>query len=435
MRKVLVITYYWPPAGGGGVQRWLKFAKYLPEFGWQPVVYAPEGADYPIVDETLEAEVPSGIQVVRRPILEPRRLYGLVAGNRRRSSEEADEVFHRDASERTWKQNAAVWLRGNLLIPDARVTWVKPSIRFLVDYLSDHPVDAIVTTGPPHSMHLIGRGLKQRTGIPWVADFRDPWTEIEFFDDMRLTKRSEAQHRTLEQAVLEEANAVVTVSPTWGGRFESKARRVEVITNGFDEDDFAGPVEVDHTQFRITHVGSLSMDRNPEVLWQALRSLADERPEFRNRLKIELIGRVDPGVLQSAEDHGLGANLDTPGYVAHADSIAAMQRSAVLLLLINRNAANAPGRIPGKLFEYLAAGRPILLIGPTDGDAATILRKTGAGTAIEFDDVDRIVGAITTWHQNWTGRGTPSDWSSAVRAYSRRMQVAAFSEVLSDVAE
>lgn len=433
MKRVLVITYYWPPAGGGGVQRWVKLTKYLPRFGWEPLVYAPDGADYPLIDPTLEREVPPGLAVIRRPILEPRRLYVWFAGSKARRSMEADEVFHRDSSQRTLKENAAVWLRGNLLIPDARVTWVRPSVRFLLRYLKDHPVDAIVTTGPPHSMHLIGRALRRRLEIPWVADFRDPWTRIEFYDDLMLTGRADARHRRLEAAVLDEADAVTTVSPTWASQLEGGDREVRVVTNGFDAEDFEERPSVDQDVFRIIHAGSLSMDRDPVALWEALSSMIGEIPGFRDRLRVRILGRADPRVAGSAERHGLKEYLEVSGYVPHPESIDAMCRAAVLLLLINRDERNAPGRIPGKLFEYLASRRPILVVGPPDGDAARIVRDCRAGAVRDYQDDRGITSILSDWYERHLEGRLVLD-PTELSEFSRRAQAKAFAEVLQSAA-
>lgn len=429
MKKVLVITYYWPPAGGGGVQRWVKLSKYLPQFDWKPIVLAPEGADYPLIDSSLERDIAPDLEVIRRPILEPRKLYGWFGGSRARRSQDADEVFHRDPALRSWGENLAVWLRGNLLIPDARVTWVRPNIRFLLQYLQEHPVGAVVTTGPPHSIHLIGRAVRAKLGIPWIADFRDPWTQIEYYDDMMLTGWADRRHRKLEAAVLEEADAVTTVSPTWAAELENRSRNVHVIPNGYDEDDFVGLPPVDRDAFRIGHVGSLSMDRNPIALWEALGELVQAVPEFATGLCVEMLGRTDPRIATSADEHGLKERLQMRGYVSHEESIDTMSRSAILLLLINRDQRNAPGRIPGKVFEYLAARRPILMIGPTDGDAANIINNYDAGAVYDYEDADGLRQILTTWHHRHL-QGTLEVGGRDISTFSRRSQAGEFAGLL-----
>ena len=182
MRRVLIITYYWPPSGGSGVQRWLKMSKYLPENGWQPVIYTADDAEYPVEDKSLEKDVAPETEVIRRPIVEPYSFYKKFLGIKK--GEKVKAGFINEGAKKTgWKESLSVWLRGNLFIPDARCWWIKPSVRYLKKYLKEHPVDAMISTGPPHSMHLIARALHKKFNIPWVADFRDPWTDIDFYKD------------------------------------------------------------------------------------------------------------------------------------------------------------------------------------------------------------------------------------------------------------
>ena len=193
MKRVLIITYYWPPSGGSGVQRWLKMSKYLPENGWQPVIYTPEDGEFPIIDTSLEKDVCPEAEVVKRPIVEPYTLYKRFVGMR---AEEKVKVGFTDESgkQKGWKARLSMWIRGNLFIPDARCWWIRPSVRFLLKYLKDNPVDAIISTGPPHSMHLIALRLKAKLGLPWIADFRDPWTDIDFYNELRLTQWADCKH-------------------------------------------------------------------------------------------------------------------------------------------------------------------------------------------------------------------------------------------------
>ena len=243
MKKLLVITYYWPPSGGSGVQRWLKFCKYLRDFGWEPIVYTPENPDVDLVDATLTEDVPDGMTVLRTPIFEPRRLLrrgrsGGKTGGDAGSKSGLDEIIFLNQDERTAKQNLLVWIRTNLFIPDARRFWIGPSVKYLSDLLSKNPVDAIASTGPPQSMHLIARELSRRHSIPWLADFRDPWTGIVYFDRLPLTRRAGRRHRRLEAEVLESADAVTTVSDILVRKLEDLgAPKVHAIPNGYDDED------------------------------------------------------------------------------------------------------------------------------------------------------------------------------------------------------
>ncbi len=438
MKKVLIIAYYWPPAGGGGVQRWLKFVKYLPQCGWEPMVYAPDPAeaDYPLRDESLLQEVSDTVEVIRRPIWEPRKVYqkfvGTDSGETKKKGK-VDEIFYMDPKERSLKQDVSLWVRGNVFIPDARVFWVLPSVKFLKKYLQSHPIDAIVTTGPPHSMHLIGMRLKREIGITWIADFRDPWTDIEFYDKMMLSKWADKQHRKLEKQVHQQADAVIKVSPYWLKRDQDlEPRRMVVITNGYDEDDFAYDAPPLNEKFLISHVGTLANDRNPHILWKAIRELIGEIPDFGDDIQIQVMGKTDSSVLESARKEGVDSFLVNTGYVPHSEAIRIMQSSQVLLLLINDVAFNAPGRMTGKIFEYLAARRPILLIGPVDGDAAKVIAETQSGDSVGFADLQSLKSVLRTYYDAYKSNTLMLN-SAGYEQYARRNTTRKLAKLLEEV--
>lgn len=285
-------------------------------------------------------------------------------------------------------QKISVFIRGNFFIPDARMFWIKPSVKYLKKYLADNPVDAIISTGPPHSMHLIAEKVHRLTGIPWVADFRDPWTNIDFYRDLRLTTWADKRHHKLELKVLRNATRVVTV--TWRSRDEFKAlsgrEDIIVIPNGFDDADFPadlrGPLDKD---FTIVHIGSMNKDRNPEVFWKATQKALEASPELRSGLKIRLVGPVDFSVRSSVENFGLQPYTEFIEFVPHDEAVRLQQQSQVNLLVIN-NSPNSRTIIPGKLYEYLGSGRPLLAIGPKDSDSAMVIEMTKGGVVHEYDD-------------------------------------------------
>ena len=378
MKKVLIITYYWPPSGGAGVQRWLKFVKYLRDFGYEPIIYTPSNGEMPVEDLTLLKDIPASIEILQQPIWEPYSVYKTFVGQKK--EEKINTGFLTENKKPGLSQKLSVWIRGNFFIPDARRFWVKPSVKFLRQYISNHPIDAIVSTGPPHSMHLIARALHQKTAIPWLADFRDPWTKIDFYKDLMLTSWADAIHHKLELAVLREANRVVTVSPTLTAEMAilAGANKVVTITNGYDQDDLK-PNDIPLDQvFSIAHIGTLVKTRNPLLLWEVIVELIDTLPEFSNHLQIKLVGKVDLKITQTLEDKGLLKYVKRIDYLPHDQITAVQQQSQVLLLVIN-DTPNSKGILTGKLFEYLSAKRPIIGIGPVDGDAAQVLNETGAG--------------------------------------------------------
>ena len=423
-KKVLVITYYWPPAGGAGVQRWLKFVKYFRDFGWEPVVYTPENPEMPARDESLLADVPEHIQVVRTPIWEPYDAYKKLVG--RKKEEGIGAGFVSDKKQSGKAESLAVWVRGNFFIPDARRFWIRPSVKFLLRWLKENPVDAIVSTGPPHSMHLIALGLKKKMPhLKWVADFRDPWTNIDFYHELKLSSWADATHRRLELNVLKSANAVVSVGQTMSSEFgdilakAKAANRLAVIPNGFDPDAvYNGPCTPD-AKFSIAHIGTLNRSRNPNELWQVLAEIAKTDAQFAADLQIKLVGKIDYNVTESISHFGLAKYVHKIDYVPLNEVGRVQKESRVLLLLINRT-QNARGIITGKFFEYMATGNPVLAIGPEDGDAAAIIRETQCGYISGFDQTDTLKKYILALYQNYKTGNTSRDISPLVNQYSRR---------------
>lgn len=385
MKRVLIITYYWPPAGGSGVQRWLKFSKYLKNYGWEPVIFTPKNPEYPLVDESLKKDIPEDIEVIRTKIWEPFELYRKLTGSRK-----SVNVGFAGTKKKSLLNSLAIWIRGNVFIPDSRKYWIKPSILFLSNLLDKEHFDAVVSTGPPHSMHLIASGLKRSVDVPWLADFRDPWTTIDYIDDLRLSNRSKRKHRALEKMVLGESDITVAVSEGMKEELKSLgANKVVTITNGFDPSDFEGIVSIPTGKFVIAHVGVMPVSRNPENLWHVLGKLCVELPELSDRLSIQLVGEVDESILADISKAGLNRNLDLVGHTDHKTAISYMRQASLLLLVINRS-VNAKSILTGKVFEYMGAKRPILAVGPTDGDIAGVLDSTGAGTVVDYDNQHQL---------------------------------------------
>ena len=437
MKRVLIITYYWPPSGGSGVQRWLKMSKYMPEYGWQPVIYTPEAGEFPIEDPTLLKDVPREAEIIKRPIIEPYTIYKKFIGIKK--EEKVKAGFIKEKGQKTnWKENLATWVRGNLFIPDARCWWIKPSVRYLKKYLKDHPVDAIISTGPPHSMHLIAMKLKEAMSIPWIADFRDPWTEIEYYDDLHLSRRSDRKHHHLEHEVLGKADTIVTVTPNWArnlGRLGN--RNVRVIYNGFDTEDCYSTIsqnQIAKGSFSITYIGVLMEVRNPEKLWQAIGELIKEDPSFGKALKVNLIGQIDNSVRRCIVESGLENNVLYQAYVPHNQVAAINKDSSVLLLTLNPDSKPlAKGLVPAKLFEYLASQRPILCIGPEDGDAAQILKETNSGITIGFEDKDKMKQVILDLYQQYKTNGLPDNETSSIEKYSRKALAGDYARLLDKI--
>ena len=396
MKKILIITYYWPPAGGPGVQRWLKFTKYLPEFGYETYVYIPENPSYPILDDTLAKDVNPKVKLIKNKIWEPYQL-----AEKLNPKNKAYKGGHFEKKEnQSLLSKLSVFVRGNFFIPDARKFWVNPSAEYLKDFLQKENIGTIVTSGPPHSLHLIGLKLKkQLPNIKWLADFRDPWTQISYHKELKLTSWAAKKHENLEREVMQKADVILATSYADGENFKKiGAKCVEVITNGFEE--VKQQTEKDQKYFHLTYSGGLEILRNPASLWKALSEIIAENQSFKEDFKLDFYGSLADDVKQTIIDQGLENNLIVHGYVSHQESLNAIN-AANILLLTNFDNQASKGIIPGKLFEYMATGNPILAIGPTDADVEKILQKTEAGNYFMHLEVEEMKGFILSVYKQW----------------------------------
>ena len=405
--KVLIITYYWPPAGGSGVQRWLKFVKYLQDFGIEPVVYTVDDGNYPKEDASLLKEVPNNIEILKQPIWEP-----------------TDVLF--------WKKNKLAnsgisnvsksgllsFIRGNFFIPDPKIFWVKPSVKYLQKYLYKNEIDVIISSGPPHSMHLIAQKLHQKNDIKWLADFRDPWSDLYYNKDFNQLSFAKNRNLKLEDAVLKNADCILTVSNSLKVEFAKIAKRVEVITNGFDDEVIATEKVVLDSKFSISYIGLLPKQSNPKNLFKVLKELCNENSEFKKDLQVNFIGDISDEVKVAIKLNHLELNTEFLGYVSHDTAIGYQKKSQVLLLLIP-NVENNKGILTGKLFEYLTAKRPILAIGPEKGDLASILNETNAGVVIDFNNEEKLKLAVTKNYQKYKENKLIVD-SKNIQKYHRK---------------
>ncbi len=430
-KKVLFITYYWPPSGGSGVQRPLKFVKYLQDFGWEPVVFTVENGEFPEYDESLLNEIPKNIQVIKRPIFEPFSIYKWFIGQKKDYKLVAGYMHQKKTTK--WTEKLALWIRSNLFIPDARMFWIRPSIFYLSKYLKANKIDAIVTTGPPHSTHIIGLNLKKITKLPWIADFRDPWTQIDYWEDLKLTKWADSTHRKLEKEVLKYADKVVCVSPGWGnGLTEIGNREITYISNGFDEEDIHEEIKVElDAQFTIVHIGMMGKARNHEVFWKAISVLRAENSDFKRDCLVKLYGKLDPSVHVSVEKFSLNECVEFYDYIPH-NQIVYIQKSAQVLYLSVNETANALGILTGKIYEYLAVKRPILCIGPEEGEAAKVVKEAEAGLVSGFRDLEKLKANISTFYQNYKNK-VVFEGGKNISKFSRKEQTRELAALLNSI--
>ncbi len=408
--KVLIVTYYWPPSGGSGVQRWLKFVKYLQDFGIEPIVYTVANPKYPILDASLENEIPNNVIVLKQPIWEPNNLLSLF---KKKKTQQSAGFLNPNP---TFFGKLVQYIRANYFIPDARKFWVKPSVKYLKKYLQEHKIDAIITSGPPHSLHLIGLELKKELDIKWISDFRDPWTEIDYFEQLPLTRKSIQIHQKLEKEVVGKSDAVLVIGKTMKEKFNKLSNNIHVLTNGFDDDIISYKLEQDK-KFTITHVGLMNADRNPISLWKAISEICKENIDFAKEYQIQFVGKIALEVLDSLEKHQIKNVVDV-GYVSHQEVITYQQKAQVLFLPVN-NVKSAKGIITGKIFEYLQAKRPILAIGPINGDLAEIIKETNSGIVVGFEDVENLKKEILTMYNSFKS-GVLKSNSKNIEQYHRR---------------
>ncbi|MEZ4779469.1 MAG: glycosyltransferase family 4 protein [Flavobacteriaceae bacterium] len=427
MKKVLIVCYYWPPAGGPGVQRWLKFVKYFRDFGIEPIVFVPKNPHYPITDDSLLAEIPKDIEIIHHPIKEPYKYAKLLskAKTKKISSGIIDE------KKPSVIEKLLLYARGNLFIPDARIGWVAPSVTFLEQYLSKNSdIETMVTTGPPHSLHLIGMELKSKLPIQWIADFRDPWTTIHYHKSLKLSKIAQKKHEKLERKVLQAADAIVVTSPTTQRDFQQLTQKpVSLITNGFDVAESISKT-ID-SKFSLVHIGSLLSNRNPENLWKVLSELTHEVEGFKEDLELKLVGLVAQEVKQSILQYDLSENLNLKGYVSHEEAIL-FQNTAQLLLLIEMNKTETSAIIPGKLFEYLRSNRPILAFGPEGSDVKEILNETHAGDYFSYTEYDFLKAKISDLYTHFK-LGVVVSKTQNIDCYSRRSLTQNMADLLKSV--
>lgn len=363
----------------------MKFAKYLRNFGWEPVIYTAKNAQYPYLDESNLIDIPENLEVLRHRIFEPFNLFKILSG--RKLSEPLSNPVHVREKKQSFIDKFSIWIRGNFFIPDARAFWIRPSVRYLSEYLRKNKIDAILSDGPPHTNTYIAYKISKIFNIPWLADFQDPWTQVDYYKDLMLMNFADRKHKRMEQEVFRQASKITVASPDWARELEKiGAKNASEIYWGYDEDDFKNVSDVKSDgRFIISHSGLLGMDRNPETLFETISELMQEDPSIKDKFRIIFPGMIDYSVKQSADKYGLNEIIEYPGNIKRREVLELNARSAILLLPLNK-ADNAKGRIPGKLFEYLRSGNQILCLGPGNSDAGSIILKTKRGLCCEYDD-------------------------------------------------
>lgn len=432
MKKVLIVTYYWPPGSNPGVLRMLKFSKYLPEFGWQPVVLTVSKGSYPAIDNSLEGKISSDVKVHKTTSLEPFRLYNFISGKKGNSGT-VGMANIKDS--KSLIQKFSLFVRANFFIPDARVGWVPYAYKRAAQLVKDEKIDVVLTTGPPQSTHLVGLQLKRKLGVPWVMDLRDPWTGIYYNKFLPRTQRAKNKDKALEVESASAADYITTVSKGLEEEFRVLNKNIELIYNGFDEDDFNfGNVEKLKNRFRICFFGNLLPNQDIPGLWKGIQRAAEHSTDLRTQLELTFIGNVHDEILSRLRKILRSECVVKMPYMPHGDAVRMMREAHVLLFIIPDSEDNEL-ILTGKLFEYLASGSFILPVGPINGNAAEVLEKTGRGKMLAYDDVEGIKREVLRLFERGNAKMNSQNNSldQATLFYSRRNQTKRLSKVLDEV--
>lgn len=400
MKKILIITYYWPPSGGAGVQRWVKFVKYLPAFGIDPIVLTVDEkyATYPVVDETLGNDVARNLKVYRTKSNEPFKTYQKVSGKK-----EVPHAGFANESSAGALQKVMRFIRGNFFIPDARKGWNKYALEEARQIISEHSIQTIITTSPPHSSQLIGLTLKKELNLNWIADLRDPWTDIYYYDQLYHMPFAKKTDRDFEKEVLVKADNIIVVSEAVKKQFLAKDSAVNeskfsIIPNGYDKQDFNQSKTNANNAFVITYTGTIAANYNIGPFLKAVLRLAEEMND--SNILLKFVGVVAEEYKNLIENTNLQKITEFVGHVAHAKSIQYLTQSTILFLAIP-DVENNEGILTGKLFEYLGARKPIVGVGPVQGDAARIIDECGAGKMFDYHEQNEIFDYLLNIYMRW----------------------------------
>lgn len=421
-KKVLIITYYWPPAGGPGVQRVLKFAKYLPEFGWEPIILTVKDGEYPAYDKSLIQDVDPDLKVFSTRSLEPFKIYKALSGQKSNSS--IDNYVLKNEKPGLLPK-IFKWIRFNLFIPDARLGWIPFATRKGNQILKDENIDVIFSTSPPHSLQLTALRLARKSNLPWVADFRDPWSSIVYYQDEFRISLAQKLDQRWEGKVLTCADKVITISHDVKKDLDRIANRhdTEVIYNGFDSADFSSVKPFfPHSEKIITYAGFLSDTRIPHVF---LKILSENREKFE-RIQFHIYGKTSPGFDSFVTKLGLDDKVFRQGYVDHSVLVQRLFQSDALLMVVD-NVTDNKGILTGKLFDYMGAARPIIAIGPKDGEVHKIITESSSGWYIEYEDISKMKSCLDKLMAGNV------DFQFNTRPYDRKNLTGKLAEILDSV--
>lgn len=426
MKKVLLLSYYWPPAGGPGVQRWLKNIVFLDRLGWDITVVCPREPVASNYDESLVNEIPKSVRVIKTDARDPFKAYAALTGKKGQPSTGGIGLNQPKSK----KQQLINYIRANFFIPDARKGWNSFALKAARKALAEGDFKAVISTGPPHSTHLIALKLKQEFGLPWLADFRDPWVNIFYNRLFPRTSRTVKKDQALENRVLKEADRILTVSPGLQQEFSDRAQKVELLYNGYDPKDLPEPQTGPQAFFQLSYTGNLKPNQNPIALWECIAEKIEEDSVFARDFRLQFVGNVDPGVQSQLDDLKLTAHCVFEGYQPHVRATEAMVEAGALLFIVPETKDNHL-ILTGKLFEYLGSGSPLFSIGPPRGNAATIISGAERGATIDYHDKNAMKLRLAELYQAWqVNKRSPRLSKTSTAAYTREGSAVRLSEIL-----
>ncbi len=425
MKKVLIITYYWPPAGGPGVQRVLKFAKYLPQFGWEPIILTVENGNFPAIDKNLLNEIPANLKVYKTKTLEPFAIYNRLRGKEKYTTV---DTFTITKSQKSIKEKFGKFVRTYCFIPDARKGWKHYAVKEGIKIIDNENIDLIFSSSPPHSLQLIAKKIASKTKLPWVADFRDPWSNAFWLDESQKKGWTYNKNLKLEKSVFNNMHHFTTVSngvlESFKLLYPSIKDRASLIHNGFDKADFSDMTKRQNSSFVIRYVGTLALSQNPTSLFEGLALLKKENQDIYKNIKLEFWGRFDNSIKENVKNYQLNDIVTFYDYVSHKKAVDLMDNSDVLLLVIPFGASK--GILTGKLYEYIATRNPILGLGPIDCEAQSIIESNQLG--IFGHKPDTIYRQLLVWYNEWSN-GNIKKHDNDIEMFSRKELTKKLSEI------
>lgn len=436
MRKVLIITYYWPPAGGPGSQRAVKFAKYLPQFGWQPVILTVEKGEFPYIDHSLEKDISLNVKIYRAKSWEPFLFYKKLTG---RQDDESLPVGFLTDRKSGFTEKMASWIRANLFVPDARIGWIPFATRQAMQIVREENIDLIFSSSPPHSLQSIAKKLKKKTGLPWVADFRDRWTDIRYYQVLKRTGITKKIDSILEKRILISADCVTATSEGFLRNFEEKIKPVtqafHFLPNGYDEDDFADIPKRESPEFQILHAGNLIAQQNPQVLWNSLAKLFESDTKIKKSLRVRFIGKVHDSIVKSVHAKGLSDAVQYDNYMPHKEVLKELKKASILLA-VTPDISDNRSIVLGKIYEYIGTGKPMLIIGPPDGDAARIISAFSNSTICDYTDEKHCLEFVSNIFNKWRESNRVPETSEEQRSpYSRKRIAKTLAEIFDSLSQ